>query len=68
MVKFLKQNVVLSTVSEHTVFSVQELHSALFQVRIVAGLFQSCKAKSTPVAPGMWLLFRDTHCTPHVCT
>jgi len=66
MVKFLKQSVVLSTVPERTIVTVPELYSTPFQVRIVFDLFQSCKAKNTPVAPGMWLFFRDTHCTPHV--
>ena len=55
MVKFLKQSVVLSTVPERTIVTVPELYSAVFQVRIVFGLLQSCKAKSTPLAPGMYL-------------
>ena len=58
MVKYLKQSVVLSTVPKHTIVTVPELYSALSQVIIVFGLFQSCQAKSTPVAPGMWLFFR----------
>jgi len=57
MVKFLKQSVVLSTVPEHTIVTVPELYSVLFQVKIVFGLFQSCKTKSTPLAPGMWQFF-----------
>jgi hypothetical protein len=66
MVKFLKQSVVLSAVPEHTIVILPELYSALLQVILVFGLFQSCKAKSTPVAPGMWLCFRDTHSTQHI--
>jgi len=69
MVKFLKQSVVLSTVPEHTIVAVPEIYSALFQVRIVFGLFQSCKAESTSLAPGMRVfLFWETHCTHRVST
>jgi hypothetical protein len=67
MVKFVKHSGVLSTVPELTIVTVPELYSALFKVRIVFGLFQPFKAKSTPVQPGMCLFFFSGHTLHTAC-